>query len=337
MSRYLQRLAQRSGLTVGASARAASTGPMSAAASPSRSTSPDDDSPAGTGMDGVEVIDQLREVSQPISPPEAGSSTQASTATTQKTAGGQYRSDQVESSVTVHPLHRDRAASAVSSHPIEETEPVDSIGKGTKGRELSAGHAQDDSKRGQYRALLDDERRSFDSSFGSSAATGDAGAGEPALSVTQTKDSTLPAATGERPADLKPPAAPQSLVDQAIQWVMDDPYWTKQTDDSAVDPSREKQDTDSQLNGLASVRIATKLPARVPPRDNSAIGTSPTRAAESSSDVQVHIGRVAIEIHQPEGPAMVPQAPSARNKPGTPRRSEGSSDSRLRRLYLRGF
>jgi hypothetical protein len=135
--------------------------------------------------------------------------------------------------------------------------------------------------------------------------------------------------------------SPSKLVDQAIQWVMDDPYWAGHGQGTEVEPDEHGLDAVDSVVKDSSPRFdAGATPTgdyRVSGNDRVEAGGVSSNQSGAKPEVQLHIGRIAIEVHQPEPSVQTLQAPVVASKPSTPRRAGPSSDSHLRRLYLRGF
>ncbi len=374
MGRYLQRLAQRSGLAI---AGTAETGPT--VATPAGGAQLAGDGPAGpaardAGPTGPvewrrEVIipgTGLHQVEPPSTPDAEGE-------------GAQF---QAVADIA-------QSASGRSSTSKAKAEPGPSEWGRLGARQRVVDRLLHRSGEGQGDAAIDSGERDVGrlTSPGSRqrARVGDA----PVDSERRLIDAPAPAAAAESPdqsADPRSTNSSDALLDQAIRWVMEDPHWTASSesasgaDEAATPNPRDKPAAADRPagegSGFGPAPSADRPPLasarRIRPElEQVAVAESATRAvptatpaladglfeqlagsvapatartsdpaipwtstAEPETPVQIHIGRISIEIREPE-PAS-PPAPAA--QPSLPAgRGSSSSDRRLRRLYLRGF
>jgi hypothetical protein len=91
---------------------------------------------------------------------------------------------------------------------------------------------------------------------------------------------------------------------------------------------------DRFAESLAGITARATGSSRTPHTDNGDSAIPRASAPEAESSVRIHIGRISIEINEPE-PAPLPEPAVPPSLPAGP--GPGSSDRRLRRLYLRGF
>ncbi|HEB97423.1 MAG TPA: hypothetical protein ENI96_13455 [Sedimenticola thiotaurini] len=143
--------------------------------------------------------------------------------------------------------------------------------------------------------------------------------------------------TGSGGTAAAPEDAGGAVLEQAIRWVMDAPCWQEhpQEERAAADPVPASA---LSVAPLAPGQAQASAQGRSRPTAPSApiSAASPPhriRPVPASSEVQVRIGHLRIEVVEPDPPpAAAPSTPPA-PAPSPP----AGSDSRLRRLYLRGF
>jgi hypothetical protein len=347
VSRYLQRLAQRSGIVVsGAAAGESPGGATTASLSLSGGASP---AQADAPMGGIEVVEQLREVSQPgLAQGVSRSTNEPLPDTGQAAAQSGPNTDTALGPADM--VYSETSALAATEPPGAESttpglpgqsresgnhtgrrdrvpEPASEIAREHSTRKRQVPRFGHDEPVFRLAPSTDDARRAVADSL--SADSDDAtGSGHP--TAADRRD-------GRGDVDQPP-----GLIDQAIQWVMDDPYWSKTGGRWHADDTPESDTAaERQLDGAVTAHTGTQRPAQARFDDRrEPFAPAPeqeTRALESTPDVQVHIGRVTIDVHQAEAQGTVPPATPPAARGATPGRAFASTESRLRRLYLRGI
>jgi hypothetical protein len=122
---------------------------------------------------------------------------------------------------------------------------------------------------------------------------------------------------------------------------MDDPHWTRQGQDRTIDQATDGAVAEVPTPEPTAPGAPVRVVASTEAGDRPTTGVAPTPGAvqpeAGSAAVQVHIGRVSIEIRQAGEPTPVRPRPAAPRQNESPSNSAGFSERRLRRLYLRGF
>jgi hypothetical protein len=192
--------------------------------------------------------------------------------------------------------------------------------------------------------------------FATASQDSDASAGSPlaqetapgAMSKTHSGADVMPVESASvahpgREEAQQPEAAAMDAADPvelAIRWVMDDPHWRGKAE-RQVSAMPDDHAADGPQSDLSERRDPPD-PGRDPARPAGPARSTRTHSAADAiggapQEVQVHIGRLAIEVHQAAPPRDEPPAAARAAVAGPSTRTPALSGSRLRRLYLRGI